>query len=152
MRELETRLHDTVHLPKLRDEKKRMANMMPSGTDVEIARERNRADIEQMATCTMVSSSSVNISEFSILAEAVNTSLSVLFDEYNVKELQQYKSKFSFSSLFFTIFVTESVEHLSETTVSNDKEEKQLRQVEQQRDETRVTVAALQETVYTQFI
>lgn len=100
----------------------------------------------------MVSSSSVNINEFSILAEAVNTSLSVLFDEYNVKELQQYKSKFSFSSLFFTIFVTESVEHLSETTVSNDKEEKQLRQVEQQRDETRVTVAALQETVYTQFI
>ena len=100
MRELETRLHDTVHLPELRDEKKRMANMMPNGNDVEIARERNRADIEQLATCTMVSSSSVNIKEFSTLAEAVNTSLSVLFDEYNVKELQQYKSKFSFSWLF----------------------------------------------------
>ena len=38
------------------------------------------------------------------------------------------------------------------TTVSNDKEEKQLRQVEQERDETRVTVAALQGTVSIQFV
>jgi len=125
--EMETRLQDSIHLPQLIQEKKRMISMVPNKNDAKIGRERNRADIEQMATCTMVSTA-VNIDEFSNLAVAVNNKLAVLFDAHSVEQLQQYKS---------------SCQVLSETIAGNDNKEKQSDPIEKQCDVTRVTVEAL---------